>query len=147
MLKMKLKQRLHSMRYFIKMCMVGSVGMVLQFVIFNLLRHVMLPTYANTIAIECAIISNFLLNNAYSFKDKKISRQTHGYRQLFKKAIQFNLASLFSMLIQIIIMSLGVHLFGRGFWVENLCLFVGIGLASLTNYFAYSRLIWKHKKL
>ena len=142
-LKLVIWLRLIEMKYFIKMSIVGGFGMVLQIILFNLLRHFMLPQYATMIAVEAAIISNFLLNNKYSFKDKKLTRTTHGYRGLFRKAVHFNLISLVSMLIQFVVMALGTHLWGRGFWVENSFLVLGIGIASLNNYFVYSRFIWK----
>ena len=129
-----------------KVCLVGLVGMAIQLVGFNILRHFMLPQYANAIGTELAIISNFLLNNIYSFKQHKISRSSHGYRGILKKAIHFNLVSLLSLLIQFVVVTIGVHFFGRGVIVENGFVFVGIILGSLANYFTYSRLIWKKKQ-
>ncbi len=145
-LKLVIWLRLQAMHYFIKMSLVGGVGMVLQLVLFNIIRHFMPPQYANSIAVEIAIISNFLLNNAYSFKDKKLSRSEYGVRGLFKKAVNFNVISLVSLLIQFVVMTIGVDLLGRGFWVENGFLIIGVGIASINNYFTYSRFIWKNKK-
>ncbi len=119
--------------------------MAIQLISFNILRHFLLPQYANAIGTELAIISNFLLNNIYSFKHHKISRSTHGYRGIFKKAIHFNLISLLSLLIQFIVVTLGTHFWGRGVLLENGFVLLGIILGSLVNYFTYSRLIWKKK--
>lgn len=142
-LKLVIWLRLIEMKYFIKMSIVGGIGMVLQIMLFNLLRHFMLPQYATMIAVEVAIISNFILNNKYAFKDKKLTRSSHGYRGLVRKAVHFNAISLVSMLIQFAVMTIGVDLLGRSFWAENSFLVLGIGIASLSNYFVYSRVIWK----
>ena len=135
-----------ELKSYIKVCLVGLVGMGIQLISFNILRHFLLPQYANAIGTELAIISNFLLNNVYSFKQHKISRRSHGYRGIFKKAVHFNLVSLLSLLIQFIVVSLGTHFFGRGILLENGFVLLGIILGSLVNYFTYSRLIWKKKK-
>ena len=136
-----------ELKSYLKVCVVGLVGMGIQLVSFNILRHFLLPQYANAIGTELAIISNFLLNNIYSFKHQKISRSSHGYRGIFKKAVHFNLVSLLSLLIQFIVVTLGTHFFGRGIFLENGFVLLGIILGSLVNYYTYSRLIWKRNKV
>ena len=135
-----------ELKNYIKVCLVGLVGLSIQLITFNILRHFILPQYANAIGTELAIISNFLLNNSYSFKQHKISPSDHGYRGMVKKAFHFNIVSLLSFFVQFFVVSIGVHLFGRGAVVENLLVFIGIGLGSLLNYFTYSRFIWKKQK-
>lgn len=128
-----------------KVCLVGLVGMVIQFTGFNLLRHFILPQYANAIATELAIISNFILNNSYSFKQHKVSYTSDGFRGILKKGLYFNSVSLLSLLIQFVVVTIGVHFFQRGILLENVYVFIGIIIGSLVNYFFYSRLIWKKK--
>ncbi len=130
-----------------KVCLVGLVGMTIQFTGFNVLRHFMLPQYANAIATEMAIISNFILNNSYTFKKQKIARGSHGYRGILKKASHFNIVSLFSLAIQFMVVTIGGYFFGRGLLLENAYVFIGIIIGSLVNYFSYSRFIWKKKSL
>lgn len=115
--------------------------MTIQFILFNLLRHVFGPTFANAIAIECAIINGFILNNLYTFKDRKHELTING--PLLKYFIKFNLYSLFSLFIQLIIVFLGTHLMKTNLLIENGLVFIGIVLGSIINYFIYSRLIWK----
>ena len=157
-LKSLIHHAIIELKSYIKVGMVGLVGAAIQFTAFNILRHFMLPQFthaigyanviliATAIAIELAIISNFLLNNVFSFKQHKISRSSHGYRGIFKKAVQFNLVSLISFFIQLLIVRVGLHLFGYGHMLENVYQGLGIILGSLVNYLTYSRFIWKKKR-
>ena len=136
-----------ELKSYSKVCFVGLVGMVIQFTVFNILRHFIWPQYANAIATELAIISNFVLNNNYSFKQHKVSYHSHGYQGILKKAFYFNSVSFLSLLIQFIIVTVSLRLFGRGVLAENTYVFIGIIIGSLANYFFYSRFIWKKKSL
>ncbi len=131
-----------SIRFF-KVAVVGAIGAGIQFVIFNILRLTFNPEYAIVLAVEAAIVSNFLLNNFWSFKDKKIKFK--GTRVL-GKFLQFNLLSLGSLIIQFLVMKIGVFLLGRSFIGENFLAALGILLGLFWNYFAYSHFVWKTKK-
>ena len=133
--------RLRKLKCFIKMSCVGLVSLLLQLVIFNLLRLEVSVTLASLISIECAIFNNFLLNNIITFKDDKISGSDH--KKLFSKFAQFNIASCGSMVIQAVMVKIATVLWGRDALIENISMMAGIGLGSVLNYFIYSRFIWK----
>ncbi len=134
--------RIREMRRYLAMCAIGLAGMLVQLVIFNTLRHVWRPEYANVFGIEMAILSNFLLNNRISFYDRRLKRH-HPLRSWLKKLFLFNVYSLGSMAIQALVLWLGVDLCGYGFWTENSFVLIGILIGSLYNYFMYSKLVWK----
>jgi dolichol-phosphate mannosyltransferase len=117
--------------------------MALQFILFNLLRNVLGPTIANAIAIECAIINNFILNNIYTFNDRKLELSISW--SLLTNLIKFNMYSMLSLIIQLIIVYVGTHLMKTNLLIENGLVFIGIMLGSIINYFIYSRLIWKQR--
>lgn len=144
-LKVVILLRLYEMRRYIAMCTIGLLGMAIQLVIFNIMRHVWQPEYANILGIECAIISNFLLNNRISFHDRRLKRD-HPLRSWLKKLLLFNVYSLGAMAIQTLVLTIGVDIFGYGLWEENTFVFIGIIFGSLYNYFIYSKLIWKKTK-
>ena len=131
-----------SMRFF-KVAVVGGVGAIIQFIIFNILRLTIQPEIATALAVEAAIVSNFILNNLWSFKDKKIEFKG---LNIISKFVQFNFFSLGSLIIQTVVMTVGVAIFGRSFIVENFLVMLGILLGLFWNYFAYSRFVWKTKK-
>lgn len=129
---------------FIKVCFVGLIGALIQFSIFNSLRSRISPEYANTIAVEIAIISNFIINNLWTFKEEKI--QFRQLKKLIFKFFQFNLVSLGSIFIQFLVMKVGVNLLGRSFLWENILVGIGILIGLVWNYTMYTRLIWKNAK-
>lgn len=128
---------------FIKVCLVGFIGAFIQFSIFNILRLKISPEFANAISVEIAVISNFIINNTWTFSDKKIESSNIG--KLIAKLLQFNFVSLGSILIQFIVMKLGVGILGRSLVWENLLVAVGILIGLVWNYTMYTRIIWKKK--
>ena len=93
---------------FIKFGTVGFVGYLVNafgleiFSKFNLAEWLIW-----TAATELAIISNFILNNIWTFKAEKIT----GLAQLSKKFVQFNGTSMGALVIQAVFGSLGVFIF------------------------------------
>lgn len=136
--------RARTFKRYLTVCIVGLSGALVQFVIFNILRHWLSPVYANAIGIEFAIINNFLMNNHFSFSDRKIHRSQE-LPKFLKKFGLFNLFCLSSALIQSLVVLIGEHLFGRGLLEENLFVFVGIVFASIYNFLMYSHFIWIKK--
>lgn len=136
--------RWRDSKQFLQVCAVGLVGAVVQFSIFNLLRASMDPALANAVAVEFAVISNFIINNVWTFKEDKIAFSQVG--KLLSKFIVFNLVSMGSILIQFIVMKVGVGILGRGFLVENGLVMVGILIGLVWNFTMYKKVVWKKKK-
>lgn len=128
---------------YIRVCLVGLVSMAIQFILFNLLRIRCNPTLANAIAIEFAIVNAFILNNIFTFKDRSLELTLDWV--LIKHFVKFNLYSMVSLILQLVIVFLGTHLIKTNLFIENLLVFIGIVLGSIINYFIYSRLIWKQR--
>jgi len=128
---------------FLKVCVVGFMGAVVQFSIFNVLRLRLKPEWANAIAVEIAVICNFIVNNIWTFKEEKI--KFNQLKKLASKFLQFNLVSMGSITIQFIVMKAGVAMFGRSFILENLLVMIGILIGLIWNYTMYTKLIWKKK--
>lgn len=121
-----------------KSCFTGIIAASLQFIVFNLLRTFHHPIIANNIATELAILTNFLMNHTFVFSERKNSRLS-----FIKKIILFNLFSLTSLVIQTLSLMIGIYYFGRGAWIENTFVLIGIGLGSILNFGFYSKIIWR----
>lgn len=141
--------RYHEVKRYVAMCLVGSLGVVVQFTTYNILRsHLSLPPFeASRVAIAAAIINNFILNNKFTFRAKiKISRSMKT-----KRLIIYALYSLFIIYLQSYLLHLGVLYFGGGALRENIIMGLGIGLISFLNYYIYSRHVWPdsmhHRKI
>ena len=124
---------------FIKYSLVGVSG-----VFVNLGLYLFLTRYyeiselvAPLIAIESALISNFILNNFWTF-GKRITQS-----RIRVKFVKFHLVSGFSALINYSAFLTLFLVFGLYDILANL---IGIGLAAIVNYFINSNWTWKGNK-
>jgi dolichol-phosphate mannosyltransferase len=142
-LKVIFTLRYHEIKLYLKMCLVGSLGIIVQFISYNLLRKYfqLSPFDASQIAVLAAIINNFILNNSITFSVK--NRITRTLK--IKRFIMFVAYSIIIINLQSYWLRLGVICFGSGALRENLIMAVGLGLISLLNYYTYSRHIWAEK--
>ena len=124
---------------FMKYSLVGVSG-----VFVNLGLYLFLTRYyeiselvAPLIAIESALISNFILNNFWTF-GKRITQS-----RIRVKFVKFHLVSGFSALINYSTFLTLFLVFGLYDILANL---IGIGLAAIVNYFINSNWTWKGNK-
>lgn len=126
----------------IKFGIVGGTGFVINFISLRLFRKIIgIEVIAWILSTELAIISNFTLNNLWTFRNEKIS----GVTALVKKFLQFNLTSAGAIVIQSIAGPIGVGIVGAK-WDFLVLGFVVAFLVLPYNYFMYNRFIWKTKK-
>ena len=143
-----------------KFAFVGGIGTLVQLVSLGVFRF-LLPSFkvlfvsdflvATLLSIEAAIISNFILNNTWTFADRKLKAS-----QIPSKFVAFNAASAGSILIQLVINTLGETVIGLkdlfvlpliGMTVDTGVVFAitGILIGLFWNFFAYNHFIWKKK--
>lgn len=137
-----LRQRIKRAIYgpFLKVCIVGTIGFIINTVVLETLVAAGLhPSIGSAAGAELAIVSNFLLNNTWSFQHRKIT----GLR-IVKKFVQFNTTSVGAIILQAGTVAIGTFLFGiptyRFFYL------IGVGLGLFWNYAMYSRVIWRRTK-
>lgn len=148
-MKTRLKE-LFKNRIF-KFAVVGGTGAMVQLLTLQLWRQAFPFQLAFFLAVECAVLSNFILNNAWTFADRKLKPS-----QYPSKFLQFNLASGGSILIQQAVAFFGENFIGLfplfrlpiiHFSVDTGTMFAvtGILIGMFWNFFAYNRFIWKAK--
>ena len=94
------------------------------------------PAIGSALGAECAIVSNFFLNNAWTFKDRKVSG-----KKMIGKFFQFNGTSVGAIIIQSSTVYIGTVFFGIPAYFY--AYIVGVGFGLIWNYLMYSRVIWK----
>lgn len=132
---------------FIKFGVVGGIGFVVNTLGAKIIKSLFAvdPTnvslingVANALAAEVSIISNFTLNNIWTFKNEKL---VWG-KKLIQKFVTFNLSSVISgIVIPTTVVMLLTALFG-----DRLFLYQVIGIFLFTiplNWFIYNLVIWK----
>lgn len=136
---------------FIKFVITGFIGFGVDFgfayLFINLFHFA--KASANMVSAEVAIISNFFINNFWSFRDKKIEGGLFGY---VKKFILFNVVSSGSIVIQGVGLSLMLHFFGDrpislGFmslssWILYKIIIIAFIIIPY-SYILYNKIIWK----
>lgn len=134
--------QLHNpkLQRFIKFGIVGGTGFVVNYLGLELLKKFGLSTYWSTLlATELAIISNFTFNNIWTFKDKEIKK----FKDLLVQFGKFNLTSIFAVIFQPLIVSLGTYLFGDTSIVRLESLLFALIFVLIYNYTVYNLFIWK----
>ncbi len=134
-----------------KFVVTGGTGALVQLTTLQLYRPLFAYQLAFFLAIETAVVSNFILSNAWTFADRKLKAS-----QIPGKFVTFNLASAGSIIIQQILAYLGENFIGLfplftlpvvGKTIDTGLMYavVGILIGMFWNFFAYSHLVWKKK--
>lgn len=121
---------------FVKFALVGFIGYLVNASFLQLFSSIgELPAWL--FSTELAIVSNFTLNNLWTFKAEKIL----GIRKLLTKFLQFNLTSSGGLIIQTILGYIAVTYFNIP---RQIALPIIIACIVLPyNYFMYTKVIWK----
>lgn len=154
------------MNQFSKFLVVGGIGFAINTIaLFFGVRLGFLPSISGLVGAELAIISNFILNNLYTFSDRTIV----SWDAIPGKFITFNILSFGSAIIQFITLRIGEKIFGlitfkkpfievfpiptppikilKNFAKKISLYFIfycfGVGTGLIVNYFMYSRIIWR----
>ncbi len=127
---------------FLKFCTVGFVGLFVDSGIFNFLRVTLLTSkISSLISGFIAMITTFLLNNFWSFKQNKIKGTS-------KKIFGFFIYIIFSYIpiyLRSELIKFSASMFGDTFIVSNTAFFIGIVFGLIWNFFVYSKIIWRNK--
>jgi len=97
---------------------------------------------ASALGAECAIVSNFLWNNFWTFRDRRINAKW----KYIPKFVQFNLSSIGAVFIQLIVVGFGTELTGQSNPSRMFWLVIATGIGMVVNFTVYSKVIWRDKK-
>jgi dolichol-phosphate mannosyltransferase len=130
---------------FVKFGIVGFTGFVVNYAGLEILKIFGLSTYfAALFATELAIISNFILNNVWTFKDKTLKKAT----DIVPQFVKFNASSLFAIVVQPLIVTAGTRLFGDTSFIRFLSLVFALAFVIVPyNYVVYNLFIWRTWKI
>jgi dolichol-phosphate mannosyltransferase len=119
--------RLRSSATFGKFLAVGASGVVVNLGVFTALLNAGVDKFiASPIAIEASVVSNFLLNNYWTFRERKTKQRVR------VKGLKFNAVSLLALALSYGTFVLLAHAFPS--WPPQLHQFIGIVPATGVNY-------------
>jgi len=130
---------------FIKFGVVGFTGFLVNYLGLEFLKRMGLTTYwATLFATEMSIISNFILNNIWTFKDKTIT----SVKDVIMQFAKFNLSSLFAVIVQPLVVNGATTLFGDTSLIRLAGLLFALFLVVVPyNYIVYNLFIWRTWKI
>lgn len=145
-----LMRRTGELMRFVKFCLVGGSGVIVNYGLYWILTRfagftpiddaaaggIASGNLAMVISIEVSIITNFLLNNYFTFADRKARKAGAFFGALFN----FNLICIIGGLIQIGVANLFAVVVGVN---DLIAVLAGIAVATLWNYFLNSWWTWK----
>jgi len=119
---------------FIKFAIVGLSGVIVNQGLLWVLTEFgnLYYLFSGLIAIEISILSNFVLNDIWSFR-----KQRRG--SFLKRMCRFNIARILTLIVNFIILWI-FTLFGLSYLISNL---IGIAIATLLAYFLSIQWVWK----
>lgn len=135
---LSLMARTGELKRFLKFCAVGLSGIIVnQGLLWLLTEFGGLQYYISAIfAIEASIISNFVLNDYFTFADRRTGKS----KSFLVRLLKFNVTCLAGAGIQYVLLLLFTSVFGIYYLVSNL---IAIAVAFLWNYFMSSWWTWK----
>jgi dolichol-phosphate mannosyltransferase len=144
-----LRLRLSRSASFIRFCLVGLTGVVVDLGIFYLLREAggLGLTRSGIISAEVAIFNNFLWNDLWTFSE--ISCRQPGTKQRIKRFFKFNLVCLSGVILQLLIINIIYNFFNLNddlkdvVRIDILAKLIAIGLVTLWNFWLNSKLSWR----
>ncbi|MBI4186606.1 MAG: glycosyltransferase [Chloroflexi bacterium] len=133
-----LMRRSGELTRFAKFCLVGFSGVLVNMGLLWLLTEVVGLFYLLSAAfsIETSIITNFTLNDRFTFRD----RRSAGVKSFAGRLLKFNLVSLAGLVLNMSTLWLFTEVFGVYYLVSNL---FGIAVAILWNYLVNSWWTWR----
>jgi dolichol-phosphate mannosyltransferase len=124
-------------RRFIKFNLVGLTGVLVnEGLLVLLVSGGVYYIYASAVAIEVSIISNFFLNDLWTFRDRR-----HGHAAT--RMLKFNGLMLVGLAVNLAILYLGTDFMSINYAVSNL---VGIAVAFLVRYWLSVKYAWIKKE-
>lgn len=135
--------RIDRSQRFFRFAVVGFIGYIINALGLELFYRLGLsPGPAAALGAEMAIISNFTLNNLWTFAQERIT----GLREILWKFLQFNFTSLGAVVLQGVVVGVLAYFFGDE-W-RQIYLIIAIGFFVIPyNYSMYNIFIWRTWKL
>lgn len=143
-LKVVILLRVYEKKSFVKFIIVGFAGLFVDAGLFNIFRlmHFLAPAFGAFISGSLAMLTTFLLNNYWSFGDRKLEDSS----AKIKGALLYFISSYVPILVRAKLVYWAVVWFGNGFIPTNVAFFIGISFGLVWNFTVYSKIIWRKNK-
>jgi dolichol-phosphate mannosyltransferase len=123
-------------RRFYRFAVVGAGGVLVNSgVLWTLVSRAHVSTIlAGALSTETAILSNFLLNDRWTFRDRR------RYHRMLGRACRYNGVALSGLAVSVTSLSVLTYVWGVEYLTANL---LAVGTATLWNYAVNARFTWR----
>ncbi len=139
---LKLRLSLWSASRFVRFGIVGLTGVIVDMGILFLLSDPATLGWSLTrskiIAVEVAIINNFLWNDLWTFGD--ISQKQKGIRQRWQRLLKFNVICLCGLILNVLLLNIFVNLLNVNPYAANL---ITIATVAVGNFWFNCKFSWR----
>lgn len=119
--------------HFVKFAIVGAIGIVVNEGLLILIQsNGVYFLYAGAIAIEVSIVSNFILNDLWTFRDRRSGTAA-------ARLVKFNALMLAGLVVNLAVLDVGTVYLGIAYAVANL---IGIAAAFFLRYVLSVKYAW-----
>lgn len=128
---------LHSR--FVRIVIIGGIGFVVQTIVFETLAiyfGLISPSTATLLGGECGLLTNFALNERFSFRDRLTSAGN-----LAPRLLRFHLVVSGSLFIQWGVLFVTEHATANIFYI-HIAYISGLLLGFISNYIGYHLFVW-----
>lgn len=129
---------------FLKFGLVGFSGFLVNAGFFELLAFTtdwLRPSFAALISGELSVLSNYTLNNFFTFSD----RAAKSFGDFLRKLLAFNVSAVFILTLQWGMVRLGEWFSDGNNWIIRAFFLISIILGLGINYIIYTKIIWRKK--
>jgi putative flippase GtrA len=126
---------------FLRVATIGIAGLLVQTLIFEILGfwlELVRPSTAVVIGAEFGIITNFLLNNRFTFYD-------HIHAPFLVRLLRFHLVVSGSLIIQWLFVFTSEHMTTNTLTLHGAYI-IGVLIGFISNYTGYRLWVWRHKE-
>lgn len=135
--------RYNENKNFVRFLVVGGIGFIVDAGLFNILRIGILSSRSAALASGfTAMIVTFLLNNYWSFGERKID----GTKKKVLGFVVYIVSSSIPIAVRSRLVGFSVNTFGDTTIVSNTAFLIGIIFGLVWNFTVYSKIIWKGDK-
>lgn len=139
---MRLAWNQGELKRFAKYCVIGGSGIVVNTMILYSFTNFLGISYlllSSAIAYETSIITNFIMNDKWTFKETIIPGKSHSF---FTRAIYFNWTMLLGAIYGILLLYTFTKWLSINYIISNL---VSIGIVTIWRYYISMTTVWGHK--
>lgn len=130
-----------EMKRFIKYCIIGMTGIIVNTIVLFIFTDKLGIFYllSSGMAYEISIITNFILNDIWTFNDNVIHNRSHNF---LTRAIYFNWAMIIGALFGIMLLYIFTEFLSIDYILSNI---ISIFIVTIWRYHASITLVWKIK--